>query len=227
MSTLCLDKYTHCVSAAQGSEDELLIRLRAGDESAFQQLVSENHRAMTRLASTFVQSASIADEVVQETWLAVIRGLDRFEGRSSLKTWIYRILVNRAKTRGVREQRTLPFSALAGVDDEDGPSVEPERFLATGAAFDGYWSVPPSRFFDLPEERLLAEEARELICQAISELPDRQQQVMRMRDLEGWDAADVCDLLEISAENQRVLLHRARAKVRSAVESHFSDLVQA
>ena len=117
---------------AQRSEDELLVRLRAGDESAFQQLVRENHRAMTRLASTFVQSASIADEVVQETWLAVIRGLDRFEGRSSLKTWIYRILVNRAKTRGVREQRTLPFSSLAGVDDEDGPTVDPERFLATG-----------------------------------------------------------------------------------------------
>jgi RNA polymerase sigma-70 factor, ECF subfamily len=227
MSTLCLDKYTHGVSAAQCSEDELLVRLRAGDESAFQQLVSDNHRAMTRLASTFVQSASIADEVVQETWLAVIRGLDRFEGRSSLKTWIYRILVNRAKTRGVREQRTLPFSSLVGVDDEDGPTVEPERFLAPGAALDGYWSVPPSRFFDLPEERLLAEEARDLICQAISELPDRQQQVMRMRDLDGWDAADVCDLLEISAENQRVLLHRARAKVRSAVESHFSELVQA
>ena len=226
-ATLCLENYTATVGTVQPSEDELLARLRAGDESAFQQLVRENHRAMTRLAASFVQSASIADEVVQETWLAVIRGLDRFEGRSSLKTWIFRILVNRAKTRGVREQRTLPFSSLSGADDEDGPTVDPERFVAADDAFAGYWTVPPSRFFELPEERLLADENRELICHAIDELPDRQQQVMRMRDLDGWDAVEVCELLDISPENQRVLLHRARAKVRAAVESHFSELVQA
>jgi RNA polymerase sigma-70 factor (ECF subfamily) len=227
VSTLVLENYTAPVAIAQrSSDDELLTRLRAGDEAAFQQLVTRNHRAMARLARSFVQSPSIADEVVQETWLAVIRGLDRFEGRSSLRTWIFRILVNRAKTRGIREQRTTPFSALTTIDEDTGPTVDPDRFFVAGAEFAGYWSIPPNRFFELPEDQLLAAEARALIERAISDLPDRQQQVIRMRDLEGWEAEEVCELLEISAENQRVLLHRARAKVRSAVESHFSELMQ-
>ena len=227
MSTLALENYTAPMGIARrSSDDELLVRLRTGDEAAFRQLVTQNHRAMTRLARSFVQSQSIADEVVQETWLAVIRGLDRFEGRSSLKTWIFRILVNRAKTRGIREQRTTPFSALTASEDDPSPAVDPERFLTGGAAFAGYWSIPPSRFFELPEDRVLADETLALIERAIVELPDRQQRVIRMRDLEGWDPAEVCDVLEISAENQRVLLHRARAKVRSAVEAHFSELVQ-
>ena len=191
----------------------------------FRTFVSQHHRAMTRVALTFVQSGAIADEVVQETWLAVVRGLDGFEGRCSLKTWVFRILTNRAQSRGARERRTIPFSSIA--DDEDGPTVDPERFIGAGGPFDGYWSVPPSRFFELPEERLLANETRGLLDRAIGELPARQQQVINLRDVEGWDAEEVCESLGISAANQRVLLHRARAQVRSALEQHFSEPVQA
>lgn len=209
------------------TEGDVLVRLRAGDETAFQALVRQHHRAMTRLALSFVQTPSIADEVVQETWLAVIRGLDGFEARSSLKTWIFRILVNRAKTRGVSEQRTTPFSSLTAPEDDQGPTVDRDRFIADGEAFGGYWSVPPSRFFELPEERLLAAETRALIGSAISELPARQQQVIRLRDVEGWEAAEVCEGLGISEANQRVLLHRARARVRAQMEAHFSELVPA
>ncbi|MGZ4173970.1 MAG: RNA polymerase sigma factor [Solirubrobacteraceae bacterium] len=126
------------------------------------------------MALSYVKSASVADEVVQETWLAVIRGLERFEERASLKTWIFRILVNRAQSRGAREQPTTPFSSLSG-GEENGPSVDPDRFLAAGTPFDGYWSIPPSRFFELPEERLLASETRALLGRAIDQLPERQQ----------------------------------------------------
>lgn len=132
---------------------------------------------------SYVKSSSVADEVVQEAWLAVIRGLDRFEGRSTVKTWIFRILINRAKSRGVREQRMMPFSSLGGPDLDGGSTVDPDRFLAPGDVFDGYWSVPPSRFFELPEDRLLAAETRTLVDAAIGELPERQQQVIRLREL--------------------------------------------
>jgi RNA polymerase sigma-70 factor (ECF subfamily) len=179
---------------------------------------------MTRAARSFVSTAAVADEVVQDTWLAVIQGLDKFESRSSLKTWIFRILANQARTRGVREQRTTPFSSVVE-EEEDRPAVDPGRFLEAGNAFAGYWSVPPSRFFDLPEDQLLAAETTALVAQAISELPARQQEVIRLRDVEGWEAAEVCEGLGISEANQRVLLHRARAHVRSQMESHFSEVV--
>jgi RNA polymerase sigma-70 factor, ECF subfamily len=179
---------------------------------------------MTRMARSFVSTAAVADEVVQETWLAVIQGLDKFESRSSLKTWIFRILVNQARTRGVREQRTTPFSSVVAEDD-DRPTVDPARFFEGGSAFAGYWCVPPNRFFALPEDQLLAAETRTLVAQAISELPERQQQVIRLRDVEGWEAAEVCEGLGISEANQRVLLHRARAHVRSRMEAHFSEVV--
>jgi RNA polymerase sigma-70 factor, ECF subfamily len=152
----------------------------------------------------------------------VIRGLPRFEERSSLKTWIFRILVNRAQSRAVREQRTTPFSCMAGGDSDPGPTVEPRRFI-DGGTLDGYWSVTPSRFCDLPEERLLASETRAVLGRAINELPERQQQVVRLRDVEGWDAEEVCELLGLSAGNQRVLLHRARAHLRSMLEGHFKQ----
>ncbi len=215
------------VGAASSTEAGLLARLRTGDELAFQTLVRQHHSAMTRVARSFVSTPAIADEVVQETWLAVISGLDGFEGRSTLKTWIFRILVNRAKTRGVREQRTMPFSSLMTEDDEQGPTVDPDRFLEAGNAFAGYWSIPPSRFFELPEEQLLAAESRALVGGAISQLPERQREVMRLRDVEGWEAAEVCENIGISEANQRVLLHRARAKVRAQLEAHFSELVPA
>jgi RNA polymerase sigma-70 factor (ECF subfamily) len=218
--------YTSSVGAVLSSEEGLLTRLRAGDEAAFRALVKQHDRTMRRIAMSFVQTASVADEVVQETWLAVIRGLDRFEGRSSLKTWIFRILVNRAQSRGVRERRTTPFSSFDAQDGEPGYTVDPERFVAPGHTSAGYWVTPPSRFFELPEERLLAAETTELIERSISALPLRQQQVIRLRDVEGWDAQEVCESLGISPANQRVLLHRARAAVRSAMEDYFSEVVQ-
>jgi RNA polymerase sigma-70 factor (ECF subfamily) len=214
------------VIGAVPSEELTLAQLRAGDEMAFRELVTRHNRAMKRVALTFVRSPSVAEEVVQETWLAVIQGLERFEGRSSLKTWIFRILVNRAQSRGVREQRTTPFSSLASPADEDGPTVDPDRFLPAGHAAAGYWSVTPSRFFELPEERILAEETSALVAAAIEKLPNRQQQVIRLRDVEGWEADEVCESLGLSAANQRVLLHRARAAVRAGLEEYFTEVVR-
>lgn len=183
---------------------------------------------MKRIALTFVRSPSVADEVVQETWLAVIRGLERFEGRSSLKTWIFRILTNRAQSRGAREGRITPFSSLMPSDGhDDGPTVDPDRFLPRGHPAAGYWTVTPSHFFELPEDRLLAAETSALVAAAIDELPERQQQVMRLRDVEGWDAEEVCECLELSAVNQRVLLHRARSAVRAKLEEYFTEVVSA
>jgi RNA polymerase sigma-70 factor, ECF subfamily len=193
----------------------LLDRLREGDEAAFMELVERHHAALVRLARSFVSSRAVAEEVAQETWLGVLNGLDRFEGRSSLKTWIFRILVNRAKTRGERESRSVPFSSL---DDPEGePSVDPDRFLEAGA-----WSSPPRAWEGEPVERLLAGEAREVIDAAIAELPPLQRQVITLRDLEGLDADETVDLLEVSDGNQRVLLHRARSKVRQALEDYLS-----
>jgi RNA polymerase sigma-70 factor, ECF subfamily len=212
------------VSVATASQDVMLARLRAGDEMAFRDLVKHHDRAMRRIALSYVRMPSVADEVVQETWLAVIQGLGRFEGRSSLKTWMFRILVNRAQSRGVREQRTTPFSSLSGAEDEDGPTVDPDRFLPAGHAAAGYWSVTPSRFFELPEDRILAEETSALVAAAIGELPDRQRQVITLRDIEGWDADEVCESLGVSAANQRVLLHRARAAVRATLEEYFMEV---
>jgi RNA polymerase sigma-70 factor (ECF subfamily) len=180
---------------------------------------------MRRVALSFVPTASVADEVVQEAWLAVIRGLAQFEGRCSLKTWIFRILVNRAQSRGVRERRTMPVSSLADSDHEGGGgTVDPDRFLPPGSTFDGYWAVSPTRFFELPEDRLLARETIELVARAIDGLPARQRRVIQLRDVEGWDAEEVCESLSLSAANQRVLLHRARAAVRAELEDYFSEV---
>lgn len=209
------------VGGATVNESDLLAGLRAGDETAFRALVTKYHPALRRAALSYVKSVSVADEIVQDTWLAVIRGLPGFEERSSLKTWIFRILANRAQSRAVREQRTTPFSCLEA-GDPDGPTVDPDRFI-DGTAVDGYWSVCPSRFFELPEERLLAAETRAVLDRAIGELPTRQQQVVTLRDVEGWDADEVCESLGLSAGNQRVLLHRARAYLRSALETHFNE----
>jgi RNA polymerase sigma-70 factor, ECF subfamily len=213
------------VTVVEASEERLLARLRAGDETAFRELVARHDRAMKRIALTFVRTPSVADEVVQDTWLAVIKGLERFEGRSSLKTWIFRILANRAQSRGAREHRTTPFSSLAPSEDEDGPTVDPDRFLPAGHAAAGYWSVTPSRFFELPEDRMLAAETSALVTAAIEQLPERQQQVITLRDVEGWAAEEVCQCLELSAANQRVLLHRARSAVRACLEEYFTEVV--
>ncbi len=207
------------------TEDELLVaRLRSGDERAFMDLVETYGSLMLHLALGHVRTPSVAEEVVQEAWVGVLSGLDRFEGRSSLKTWIMRIVVNRAKTRGEREARCVPFSSLAE-PDEPGAAVDPARFLPDDhPRWPGHWAVPPQSWASVPEERLAARETMELIRGAIRALPARQQQVIVLRDMEGWEADEVCDLLGVSEGNQRVLLHRARSKVRAELECYLEPI---
>ncbi|MGH8974774.1 MAG: RNA polymerase sigma factor [Acidimicrobiia bacterium] len=204
--------------------EQLLDKLRAGDESAFRDLVIRHQAAMVRVASAYVPSRAVAEEVVQETWLAVLEGLDRFEGRSSVKTWIFRILVNRAKTRGVREHRSVPVSAFehAGEDD-DGPSVDPERFFAPDHRWGGHWATTPDRWSDLPADQLTGKETIAVVEETIRNLPLQQRRVITLRDIEGWTTEEVCELLDLSEGNQRVLLHRARSRVRVALERHLAE----
>ncbi|MGH8909192.1 MAG: RNA polymerase sigma factor [Egibacteraceae bacterium] len=214
-------------SVVDVSDDSALLeRLRAGDETAFRQLVTRYHRSMVRVARAHVPTDAVAEEVVQEAWLGVLRGLNRFEGRSSVKTWIFRIVANRAKTRGAQERRTVAFSSLAG-DDADAPgapAVDPDRFLPPDhSVYPGHWSSPPRPFGQLPEERATARELRERINQCIDLLPPRQRAIITLRDVEGWSAAEVCGALGLTDANQRVLLHRARSKVRSALEQYITE----
>ena len=201
-------------------EMRLVDGLRAGDEAAFVELMRLYGGSMLRIAQLYVRSRAVAEEVVQETWLAVLKGIDRFEGRSSLKTWLFRILTNTAKTRAVREGRSVPFSALAG-DEEDGPSVDPDRFLGPDERFPGHWSAPPSSWGAEPEERLIASETLDVIKREIDRLPPAQALVITMRDVEGFTSDEVRNALDISETNQRVLLHRARTKVRRALEEYL------
>ena len=201
-------------------DSQLVAALRAGDEAAFVQVVREWHPSMLRVAQIFVPSRAIAEDVVQETWLRVLGALDRFEGRSSLKTWVFRILVNTAKTRAHREGRVLPFSALNNPGRIPEAAVDPDRFRPEDdERYPGHWSSPPR---ELPEERLLAAETRQLIAAAIDSLPATQAAVIRLRDVDGWSSEEVRNALDISEVNQRVLLHRARAKVRQALEDYLA-----
>jgi RNA polymerase sigma-70 factor (ECF subfamily) len=168
----------------------------------------------------YVSTDAVAEEVVQETWVAAIAGLQRFEQRASLKTWLFHILANKAKTRGVRERRTVPFASLAGADDA--PAVPPERFQGQGDAWPGHWATPPRPWED-PERRLQSLEARERLREAIAALPPVQQAVLTLRDVEGLEAGEVCALLGLTPGNQRVILHRGRAKVRDALERWFDE----
>jgi RNA polymerase sigma-70 factor (ECF subfamily) len=200
----------------ENDDQALVARLRAGDEAAFRALIEMYQAMFVRVARMYVSSQAVAEEVAQETWLAVLQGIDRFEGRSSLKTWLFRILTNRAKTRGIREGRSLPFSAL----EPDEPAVEPDRFHGGDHAWPGHWAGPPTGF---PEERLLAGETREVIERAIDALPPTQRAVISLRDIEGWSADEVCNALTLSETNQRVLLHRARSAVRAALEQYLEE----
>jgi len=201
----------------------LVAALRAGDEQAFAAIVEELNGPLLRLARMYVATAGAAEEVVQEAWLGVLRGLERFEARSSFRTWVFRIATNRAMTRGGRERRDIPLSALLDpADDPGGPAVDPERFLAPGHEWAGHWAVPPERWAPDVETHLVAKETRELIEASIERLAPAQRLVITLRDVEGWDADEVCAALEITPGNQRVLLHRARSHVRAAVERHLA-----
>jgi RNA polymerase sigma-70 factor (ECF subfamily) len=205
---------------AMSEEQELVARLRDGDENAFMVLVDTYAPLMLRVALGHVRTRAVAEEVVQEAWLGVLAGLNRFEGRSSLKTWVLRILVNCAKTRGEREARCMPFSCLS--EDDAEPSVDPARFLPENhAQWPGHWASPPQSWAPVPEEHLFARETLDLVARAIRDLPARQQEVIVLRDVEGWDGPEVSTALGISEGNQRVLLHRARSKVRAALEQQL------
>lgn len=210
---------------AEHSDLRLVERLRSGDEAAFVALVERYHPALMRVAQIYVSSRAVAEEIVQETWVGVIQGLGRFEGRSSLKTWIFRILTNRARTRREREGRSVPFSALPDfAADADEPAVDPQRFYPPDhPRWPGRWIAPPRSWEDVPEQRFLAQETRERIRAAIAALPASQRAVITLRDIEGWSSEEVCGVLGISETNQRVLLHRARAKVRRALEEYLSE----
>ena len=207
----------------QAPEDARIVdALRAGDEAAFTMLVQDWSPAMLRVARIYVPTRAIAEEVVQDTWIAVLRGIDRFEGRSSLRTWVFRILTNTSKTRGERERRTVPLSALDDPVRVPEPAVSPDRFLdADHPNFPGHWASPPASWSEQPEEKLLGAETRAVIDAAIARLPPAQRAVISLRDVQGWDSEDVCNVLGVSETNQRVLLHRARAKVRQALEEYL------
>jgi RNA polymerase sigma-70 factor (ECF subfamily) len=208
------------------STSDLVARLEAGDEEAFGEILLAWSPAMLRVARAHVSTQASAEEVVQDTWLAVITGLAGFQGRSSLRTWVFSILVNKAKTRGVREGRTLPFSSLAG--DDDGPTVDPSRFQGEGDPHPGGWrpEAAPRAWVPSPEDALVAAEVRGLLAEAIEALPERQRIVITLRDVQGLDSSEVSEVLDITPENQRVLLHRARAKVRAALEDYYRPAVQ-
>jgi RNA polymerase sigma-70 factor, ECF subfamily len=212
-------------SASAPADAQLVAALRRGEQSAFDSLISTYSSPLLRMAQTYVPSRAVAEEVVQETWLGVIKGLDRFEGRSSLKTWIFQILVNTARTRGVRERRSVPFSSLVAEEAaSDEPAVDTDRFLPEDHdRWPGHWALGPTAW-QTPEEGLLSGETREVVLGAIDDLPPAQRAVIALRDIEGWPSREVCEALAVSEANQRVLLHRARSKVRSAVERHLGSV---
>ncbi|MGZ5290793.1 MAG: RNA polymerase sigma factor [Actinomycetota bacterium] len=212
--------------ATIASEQDLQLArsLRAGDEAAFMSLVERLQPAMLRIARMYVSTQAVAEEVVQDAWLGVLKGIDAFEGRSSLRTWIFRILVNIAKTRGAREARSAPFSSVWAPDAADEPAVELDRFLSDGhERWPGHWAAPPASWESVPEERLLSRETLATVAAAIEALPPNQREVIRLRDVLGWSSKEVRNALELSETNQRVLLHRARSKVRRALERYLEE----
>ena len=205
-------RWTRRRAQATDADLSLLERLRSGDEDAFVALVTRHHDAMLRLARTFVHSHAVAEEVVQETWLGVLRGIDRFEGRSSIRTWLLAILVNRARSTGAREARSVAAS-----DSESFiAAVDASRFDSSGA-----WSEPPEAWVDDVEERIGAQALREQILAALAEMPERQRAVVMLRDVDGLRSDEVCQVLQLSAANERVLLHRGRSRLRQALEDRI------
>jgi RNA polymerase sigma-70 factor, ECF subfamily len=203
-------------------EDTLIARLRRGDEGAFDELVNQHHSALIRMAMGYVADREVAEEVVQDTWMAVIESLDRFEGRSTLRTWVCGILIHKAKDRGVREKRHTTFSAFESYDDDNDEAVDPSRFQQTGE-WVGHWAFPPQPWDDQTPEKLLAsKQAVDCMQRAIEALPATLKEVLILRDMEGVEAKEVCEMLNITETNLYVRLHRARERVRGAVETYLS-----
>jgi RNA polymerase sigma-70 factor (ECF subfamily) len=209
------------VTRAAGDEDALVAALKGGDESAFAALVDRHAPGMLRVARGYVPSREIAEEVVQETWIALFKGIGSFESRSSLRTWLFTVLINIAKRRGVRERRDADVAVMAYT----GGTVDPARFRGTDDPYPGHWRQDevPSPFPDTPEGSVLGDELIALARRELDKLPDRQRVVVTMRDMLGLDSAEVCELLEISVANQRVLLHRGRAAVRQVLEDYLRE----
>jgi RNA polymerase sigma-70 factor (ECF subfamily) len=209
--------------AAPEGDAAIVAALRAGDEAVFVAMVGRLQRSLVRLAMRYVGSEPAAEDVVQDTWVAVIRGIGGFEGRSSLRTWIFRILTYQAMSRGERERRSVPLSSILALDGEpDGPAVDPSRFHPAGhPRWPGHWSAPPAPWASDAEARVLDAELRGIVASAVDALPPAQRLVMTLRDVDGWTAEETCAALEISAGNQRVLLHRARTRVRAVLETYF------
>lgn len=219
-------RYESAVALSTGdrtSEADLIDRLRRGEEAAFTWLVDTYSPSLKRLALAFVSLDAVAEEVVQETWLALLTGIGRFEARSSLKTWLFKILTNRAKTRAAREKRVLRFSEL-GPEDGDGPVVSPERFLPPDhPSFPGHWSTPPHPWSVAGDQAVLRRETMDVLRRGLENLPRSQRTVVMLRDVEGWPAHEVCAALELSEANQRVLLHRGRSRLRAILETYFAE----
>lgn len=201
------------------SDEQTLAALRGGDERTFRDLFARSYPMMKRVARAYVASDAVAEEIVQETWVAIVTGIDRFEGRSALGTWIFSILTNQAKTHSARERRAVPLSCVAP-SDADAPAVHPDRFQKDDDAWPGHWAAPP-RPWQKPERRLLSLEARDRLKAALAQLPDRQRMIVGLRDVEGHSAQEVCELLGLSQENQRVLLHRGRSRLRAVLEEYL------
>ena len=202
---------------------ECVAGLRRGDEDAFEQLVHRYHSQLIRLAASYIRDKAVAEEVVQDTWIAVICGIDRFEGRSSFKTWLFRIMTNIAKKRAVREHRSVPWSALGTADDEEGTTaLDADRFFPDGNVWAGHWAASPASWGARPMDRLLASECQRVIDDAIERLPAPQRRVITLRDVDGWSPEDVCGALGITEGNHRVLLHRARTTVRAAIDAYLA-----
>ena len=216
---------SHKIGSVASAEDLRIVEaLRSGNEAAFVSLIDRYHASMLRLAMIFVPSQAVAEEVVQEAWMGVLQGLSRFEGRSSLKTWVFRILTNGAKTRALREGRSVPFSSLPEFNtDPFEPAVDPQRFRGPDQQWPGGWVSFPRSWDEIPEERMLSQETRTCIQEAIDTLPPNQREVITLRDIEGCSPDEICNLLGVSDANQRVLLHRARSRVRRALEKYFEE----
>jgi RNA polymerase sigma-70 factor, ECF subfamily len=208
---------------AASDESELIESLRAGDEAAFVILVERYNASMIRVARIYVGDSAMAQEVAQEAWLGVLRGLDRFQARSSLKTWIFHIVLNCARARHSRERRSIPFSAAAEALTEGAePAVDPSRFRGPDDPYHGGWTSFPPGWGQAPEQRVLSGEVRQLIDAAVEQLPPAQREVVVMRDVQGWTADEVCQILQVSESNQRVLLHRGRSKLRCALAHYLA-----